>query len=374
MPTPSLAPLTVFSARATLNDKLGRRRAIFIGSLTTVVGSALQGGSVAIAMYLVARFITGFGVGFLLVLIPQYQNGVGLCLGYFCSVWFGYAFYITTSGADDPTLAEDELFQIRQQQQMDEALPSSWLSIVTQSHYRKRAIIGFLTTFFVQCTGNLVLNNYTPLIYSRLGFDTNLQLLLTGAWITMCPFGNMLNAVLLDRIGRKPLLVTGLLGTVSALVGEMVCVGVWGGTDSVAGNRAAVFFLFYHMLFFSSCCDATSYVLLNEIWPNHMRAKGSAVGVSGLFAATIIYLSAAPTAFATIGWKFYLTLAIPAFLGAFAIIKFWPETKGLPLEEIGVHFGDPVAVHLSDVKHTPGVREDKPKTSYIEKSGESSLA
>jgi MFS family permease len=44
-------------------DWLGRKQSILIASLVTIVGGALQAGSVHIAMYLVFRFVTGIGVG-----------------------------------------------------------------------------------------------------------------------------------------------------------------------------------------------------------------------------------------------------------------------------------------------------------------------
>lgn len=44
-------------------DILGRRKAILTASLTTVIGGALQAGSVQIGMYLVFRFVTGLGIG-----------------------------------------------------------------------------------------------------------------------------------------------------------------------------------------------------------------------------------------------------------------------------------------------------------------------
>jgi MFS family permease len=44
-------------------DRLGRKMAILVACLVTIVGGALQAGSVNIAMYLVFRFITGLGVG-----------------------------------------------------------------------------------------------------------------------------------------------------------------------------------------------------------------------------------------------------------------------------------------------------------------------
>lgn len=51
----------VFAAWAT--ESLGRKKSIFIGALTATIGGALQAGSVALAMFLVFRFVNGFGVG-----------------------------------------------------------------------------------------------------------------------------------------------------------------------------------------------------------------------------------------------------------------------------------------------------------------------
>jgi len=41
----------------------GRRKALLFGGVMSVVGGGLQAGSVHIAMYLVARLVTGFGIG-----------------------------------------------------------------------------------------------------------------------------------------------------------------------------------------------------------------------------------------------------------------------------------------------------------------------
>lgn len=44
-------------------DFLGRRKALFVGAIVSLIGGALQAGSVNIGMYLVMRFITGLGIG-----------------------------------------------------------------------------------------------------------------------------------------------------------------------------------------------------------------------------------------------------------------------------------------------------------------------
>ena len=61
------AAFTAWSA-----DKLGRKRSIQLGSLIMIIGAALCGGAVGMAMFLIARFIAGWGVGMLITGIPMY--------------------------------------------------------------------------------------------------------------------------------------------------------------------------------------------------------------------------------------------------------------------------------------------------------------
>jgi len=78
-------------------DKYGRLTSFQIASTIVIIGSALQAGAVNIPMFLVFRFISGFGVGMILVLFPMYaaelspprargflvgQHGLGLAIGY----------------------------------------------------------------------------------------------------------------------------------------------------------------------------------------------------------------------------------------------------------------------------------------------------
>jgi hypothetical protein len=79
---------------------------------------------------------------------------------------------------------------------------------------------------------------------------------------------------------------------------------------------------------------------LGEIFPFHLRAKGIALGVSGICLLNIIWLQAAPTALKNIGWKYYLCFIIPSSLAALVILKWFPDTRGLSLEECASIFGD----------------------------------
>jgi hypothetical protein len=65
-----------------------------------------------------------------------------------------------------------------------------------------------------------------------------------------------------------------------------------------------------------------------------------AISVSSYFIAQIIYLQTSPTAFANIGWKFYIVFIVAVILFIIPTFFYFPETKDIPLEEIGKLFND----------------------------------
>lgn len=88
--------------------------------------------------------------------------------------------------------------------------------------------------------------------------------------------------------------------------------------------------------------DGGQFVYLSEIFPTHLRAKGISLGMAGLNIINIVWLQVAPTAFQNIGWKFYLCFIVPGTVMALIILYWFPNTKGMPLEEIAALFGDEV--------------------------------
>ncbi|KAL1894049.1 hypothetical protein Sste5346_006191 [Sporothrix stenoceras] len=91
-------------------NALGRKRTLYVASPLAILGGAIQGGAVNIAMFLVGRFIGGLAVGILVVLIPIFQaetappaargflvsqHGVVLVVGYSLAAWTGFACFFS---------------------------------------------------------------------------------------------------------------------------------------------------------------------------------------------------------------------------------------------------------------------------------------
>ncbi|KAJ4044429.1 hypothetical protein NW756_004763 [Fusarium oxysporum] len=240
-------------------------------------------------------------------------------------------------------------------------LPSSWASLFTVPHYRKRALIGFTTLLAGQLTGTTVINNYGPSLYAALGHGASASLALSAGWLTEGLVCNAINAVLLDYVGRKWLMVTGLIGCAISLLGVSIMVALYGGTTNKGGNSAGVFFLYLHLTFYATCMDASTYVYGSEIWPTHLRGKGFAISCAGLFVGSLTLLEAAPTAFQTIGWRFYLIMMAFTLICAIIFAVFFPETKGMTLEEISALFDDEVAIEASSDTKALSINSDKDK-------------
>ncbi|KIV91946.1 hypothetical protein PV10_06433 [Exophiala mesophila] len=247
-----------------------------------------------------------------------------------------------------PEEAADEFLQIHLQLEHDRHLESSYMSILRKPSYRKRAILAMLTTISTQMTGPLVIVNYGPIIYSTLGFDTNKQLIYQAGWILTGLAGGLISLFIVDMISRPKLFAVGIIGTVTMLAIEAALVATYAPNPEALENpntaalKAAVAMFYIYILYFEATLQGVQFVYLGEIFPMHLRAKGVGIGIAALCAINIMWLQVAPTAFANIGWKFYLCFIIPGTAMAIMILIFWPNTKQMPLEEIAALFGDEV--------------------------------
>jgi len=116
---------------------------------------------------------------------------------------------------------------------------------------------------------------------------------------------------------------------------------------NLAGQRATVF-MFFIFVFAYSTCEPAMYLYISEIFPNHVRVKGIAIGLASLNITSVWGTMSQPHGVAAIGWKYYLVFIVLTYVNSAILYFTIVETKGVPLEEIAGLFGDEgeVAVHV----------------------------
>ncbi|KAH6961814.1 general substrate transporter [Ilyonectria sp. MPI-CAGE-AT-0026] len=386
-------------------DKWGRRAAVAVAALIIVISGAVLAGSVNVGQFIFFRFISGAGAYMMISAVTLWMTeiappavrgvfvslvGASLLFGYSASAWVGYGFYhldsphawrppfalqglpalillfllywlpesprwLMLKGHYDearnnllklhtPEEAEVEFSQIRLQTEIDKNLQDSYWAMFSNRNYRKRTLIGMGTFASIQTSAILVINNYGPMIYGTLGFDNKTQLMYAAAWLTLGWGGGCLALLVVDRIPRPQFIGYGLLGCQACLIIEAALVANFVGTSNTTALRAAVAILFIFVFIYEFALDSAQFVYLGELFPTHIRAKGVSLGCGTLALMNVIWLSVAPTAFNEIGWKFYLCFIIPGCLCAFGILYYFPDTLGLPLEEIDAIFTDKTTI------------------------------
>ncbi|KAM0713409.1 hypothetical protein Q7P37_010371 [Cladosporium fusiforme] len=251
----------------------------------------------------------------------------------------------------DISFADAEFDQICRQIEIErtESKLSGWRRAFKQKSFRKRMLYGFFVQCIAQSTGVLVVNNYQILLYEGLGITGWTSLLLYACYNTLAAFMNWVNSIMLDHFGRIRIMTVGLICCSLSLCGFTAMVAQFVGTSNAIGNGFGVFFLYLFVFFYGGTMDASSYVYCAEIFPTSIRSQGVGFSVGGLFMMTLIYTQSAPTAFSTIGWKYYLIFIILPWVGVYCLVKYFPETAQQSLEEIAGLFGDEVVTVESTI-------------------------
>lgn len=173
-----------------------------------------------------------------------------------------------------------------------------------------------------------------------------------------------------DRVARNKLISLGFFLCMSSLIVEAALQANYLSSTNKGALGAAVAMTYLFVTVYSLFLDGPTYFYIGEIWPSHLRAQGFGLSTSVLCLTQIVWGQAAPTAFANIGWKYYLFFIIFSALACVVTFFYYPNTLGKPLEEIAAMFGDDEVVVLQkDIETTQGLWfEADQQTSSGEKS------
>lgn len=205
---------------------------------------------------------------------------------------------------------------------------------------RPALIVGVGLAIFQQVTGINTVIYYAPMIFQFAGFKSASVSILATVGVGVVNVAMTIVALLLvDRVGRRPLLLTGLAGMVAGLV----ALGLAFGLPQLSGALGwmSVGSLMLYVGAFAIGLGPVFWLLISEIYPLKIRGLAMSVATaanwgSNLLVAltflTLIQLSGRAMTF----W-IYGAIGVGAWLFAWRLV---PETKGRSLEEIEAHWRD----------------------------------
>ncbi|HEY1263783.1 MAG TPA: sugar porter family MFS transporter [Terriglobales bacterium] len=186
---------------------------------------------------------------------------------------------------------------------------------------------------FNQLSGINAILYYLNEIFAHAGFSevsSNVQAVIIGAT-------NLLFTVIamsvIDRLGRKKLLLVGAAGTAACLAGVAV-------VFLTGRNQGALLWLLIaYIAFFAFSQGAVIWVYLSEVFPNSVRAQGQSLGSFSHWIMNAAIAFVFPLMAARSGGYPFVFFAVMTALQFFVVLFVYPETKGFTLEEMQKKLG-----------------------------------
>jgi sugar porter (SP) family MFS transporter len=371
-------------------DRYGRRPGLMLAAAIFAVSSLGMAVSASLTQFVVMRFAAGIGVGMASMLSPLYIaeispaamrgrnvaiNQLTIVLGILITNIVNYALaakgvdawrwmfglgvipsalfllgviflpesprWLLTKGKNEKaagilrkigsdTFVNATLHDVAQTG--DSAKETNYKAVFAKA-VRPAVLVGITLAVFQQLCGINVVFNYTSTIFKSVGANLDSQLFETVAIGIVNTLFTLLAMWQVDKLGRRPLMLTGSLGlSIVYIVLALLLQG------QAAAGWVSVFVLLAIGMYATSLAPVT-WVLISEIFPNHIRGLASSVAIVSLWAAYFILVFTFPILAEHLGTygPFYLYSAI--CLAGFIFIKAKvKETKGQTLEQLEESF------------------------------------
>jgi MFS transporter, SP family, sugar:H+ symporter len=374
-----------------LSDRLGRRNLIIMAAVTFAVGAIGAALAPSVGVLVLFRVVLGLAVGAAAVIVPLYLSEIapteirgavsslnqlmivtGILVAYIVNalladaeVWrwmLGLAFvpsvvllvgmifmpetprWLVSRGRDDDArevlrrnrdeeAVEQEIQDIKEVERQEEG----GLSELLASWVRPALIVAIGLAVFQQIIGINTIIYYAPTTLTNVGYG-NAAAIYANLIIGVINVLMTLVAIrLIDRAGRKPLLLGGLVGMVASLtvlgLSTLLLSEPSSPTDPVAIITLVCLAVF--IASFAATWGPTVWVMLPEVLP--LRIRGTAMGVAIFlhWIANFIVAQTFPSLLASVGpgptFLGYAVIGVLAFVFVQALVT---ETKGRSLEQI----------------------------------------
>ncbi len=230
-------------------------------------------------------------------------------------------------GSTDP---QGEVDELRRAIRADAAHPDA--PLFTRK-LRLPIFLAMTIGLFNQLAGINAILYYLNDIFRAGGFSSissNEQAVIIGA---MNLLATLLGMSLIDRIGRKTLLLIGSVGTAVALAGV-----AW--VFYTGQHRGALLWLLVgYIFFFAVSQGAVIWVYISEVFPTRVRSKGQSLGSGSHWIANAVISFAFPIVAKHSSGAPFVFFAAMMVVQFFTVLFLYPETKGVSLEQLQAQLG-----------------------------------
>jgi MFS transporter, SP family, galactose:H+ symporter len=370
-----------------LANKIGRKKSLVLILVAYAAFALLGALSASLPMLLLARFLLGLTIGVSVVVVPVYVaesapaavrgalltayqltivSGliVGYLTGYLLAGSHGWRWmlglavapailllplimrmpdtarwYLLKGRPDDARAA---LARVDPDAEVDGELAEigralseggGGVSELVRRPYGRATAFVVTLGFLIQITGINAIIYYSPRIFEAMGFAGNFALLGLPALVQVAGLAAVGTSVLLvDRVGRRPILLCGIAMMVAA---DVVLLAVFarglGGAGLVIGFAGVLLFIIGYTMGFGSL----GWVYASESFPTRLRSLGSSVMLTSNLLANAIVAAVFLTMLHSLGGAgAFAVFAALAVLALLFVYRYAPETKGRQLEDI----------------------------------------
>jgi sugar porter (SP) family MFS transporter len=224
--------------------------------------------------------------------------------------------------------ALNEVANIKKILDLEAGMKASWREL-RMPGIRKIVLIGIALAVLQQWTGINILFNYAAEVYRSAGYGQNdifLNIVITG---TINLIFTVVAMLIVDRIGRRPMMLYGCLGIgLSHLLAGVAYHAGWHG-------RAVLLLTLSAIACYALTLAPVTWVLISEIFPNRIRSQGVSIAVCALWLSSFALTYTFPWIDQKLGSSgTFLGYGGVCIVGAVFVYFFVPETMGQTLEQI----------------------------------------
>ncbi|MGB1302133.1 MAG: sugar porter family MFS transporter, partial [Pseudoalteromonas tetraodonis] len=237
--------------------------------------------------------------------------------------------------------ADTQISDVKQSLQSDKKPSIRDLFIDGSKKVHPIVWVGVALSVFQQFVGINVVFYYGSELWQAAGFDESQSLFINVLAGTTNILSTFIAIALVDKVGRKPLLLVGSLGmfiSLSALTYTFGSAGLDEAGKLALSENMGTFALIManlFVVFFGLSWGPIVWVLLGEMFNNRIRGAALAVAASAQWIANFAITMTFPIMLGSIGlagaYGFY---ALSAFISVFFVVKYIKETRGMKLESM----------------------------------------